>query len=185
MNTKDIIIDAARELFSKYGYKKVSMDEIALKANVTKKTVYSYFNDKDSLFLYFVHEELEVMKKKVEKEKVKSNNFTEFVSNSLYDIMMHRKKCELINNMFFESKEQESKTRKFLEVYEDEIIKYIESLINEQIENRVIRKCNANLIAFIMYRMYLDVLFDYNGEVDPKEAANEISIILNNGILNK
>jgi len=39
MNTKDVIINSARNLFSKYGYKKVSMDEIANDANVTKKTV--------------------------------------------------------------------------------------------------------------------------------------------------
>ena len=31
------IIEAARDLFSTYGYKRVSMDEIAKKANVTKK----------------------------------------------------------------------------------------------------------------------------------------------------
>ena len=36
------IINAARELFKNYGFKKVSMDEIARKAGVTKRTVYKY-----------------------------------------------------------------------------------------------------------------------------------------------
>ena len=36
------IVDAARKLFYKFGFKKVSMDEIAREAGVTKKTVYTY-----------------------------------------------------------------------------------------------------------------------------------------------
>ena len=39
MNKKEIVINKARDLFTTYGYKKVSMDEIAKKANVTKKTI--------------------------------------------------------------------------------------------------------------------------------------------------
>ena len=37
MNKRDIIIEEARKLFNSYGYKKVSMDELAKQANVTKK----------------------------------------------------------------------------------------------------------------------------------------------------
>ena len=39
MNKKEIIIETARNLFTNYGYKKVSMDEIATSAKVTKKTI--------------------------------------------------------------------------------------------------------------------------------------------------
>ena len=68
MNKKETVINTARELFTKYGYKKASMDEIAKEANVTKKTIYSYFKDKDSMFSYFIREELEKMKKRIEKK---------------------------------------------------------------------------------------------------------------------
>ena len=34
---KENVIESARLLFHKYGFKKVSMDEIAREANVTKK----------------------------------------------------------------------------------------------------------------------------------------------------
>ena len=40
MSKKDIVVEIARNLFSKYGYKKVSMDEVAKGAGVTKKTIY-------------------------------------------------------------------------------------------------------------------------------------------------
>ena len=51
---KEQIIAAARKLFTKYGYKKVSMDEIAREANVSKKTVYAYFKDKEELLKFFI-----------------------------------------------------------------------------------------------------------------------------------
>ena len=50
MNKKEDIIEKARILFTNYGYKRVSMDEVAREANVTKKTIYSYFKDKEDLF---------------------------------------------------------------------------------------------------------------------------------------
>ena len=57
MSKKEKVIETARELFSRYGYR-ISMDELAKEANVTKKTIYSYFKDKDELIKYFLYEEL-------------------------------------------------------------------------------------------------------------------------------
>ena len=37
MDKREAVIDTARRLFTKYGYKKVSMDEIAKESGVTKK----------------------------------------------------------------------------------------------------------------------------------------------------
>ena len=56
MNKKETVIETARELFSKYGYRKVSMDEIAKQSNVTKKTIYTYFKDKNEVKELIGHE---------------------------------------------------------------------------------------------------------------------------------
>ena len=65
MKEEQIII-AAKCLFTKYGFKKVSMDEIASEAGVTKKTVYTYFQSKEELLKYCIKEELGNMKKIIE-----------------------------------------------------------------------------------------------------------------------
>ncbi|MGV8943745.1 TetR/AcrR family transcriptional regulator [Thermomonas sp.] len=44
------ILAAAQRLFLIHGYERVSMDQIAAEAGVSKLTVYSHFGDKDSLF---------------------------------------------------------------------------------------------------------------------------------------
>lgn len=48
MNRKDVIIDALN-LFSRYGVKAVSMDQIARNSNISKRTLYEYFEDKGAL----------------------------------------------------------------------------------------------------------------------------------------
>lgn len=44
------ILEAAKRLFLTQGYERVSMDQIAAEAGVSKLTVYSHYGDKDSLF---------------------------------------------------------------------------------------------------------------------------------------
>ena len=44
------ILEAAKRMFTLHGYERVSMDQIAAEAGVSKLTVYSHFGDKDALF---------------------------------------------------------------------------------------------------------------------------------------
>jgi Transcriptional regulator len=49
METKERIVTKARDLFFRYGFKSVSMDDIAAGAGISKKTIYQFFTDKDEL----------------------------------------------------------------------------------------------------------------------------------------
>lgn len=44
------ILEAAKRMFTLHGFDRVSMDQIAAEAGVSKLTVYSHFGDKDALF---------------------------------------------------------------------------------------------------------------------------------------
>lgn len=48
------IVSTAMELFSEYGYEGVKIDEIALGAEVSKKTVYNYFSSKRDILIEFI-----------------------------------------------------------------------------------------------------------------------------------
>lgn len=56
MGTRQAILDAARQRFLHYGYKKTTIDEIAADAGVGKGTVYLYFGGKEDLLLTLVVE---------------------------------------------------------------------------------------------------------------------------------
>ena len=47
---RQAILDAAKRLFLSMGYANTSMDAVATEAGVSKLTVYSHFNDKETLF---------------------------------------------------------------------------------------------------------------------------------------
>ncbi|VBB45737.1 putative Regulatory protein TetR [uncultured Paludibacter sp.] len=49
MTKKEIIIQTASELFLKYGFKKISVNEICKNAQVSRKTYYTYFKNKEEL----------------------------------------------------------------------------------------------------------------------------------------
>ena len=51
MHLKDHIAASAIYLFSRNGIKRVSMDDVARKANVSKRTLYEFFGDKESLLI--------------------------------------------------------------------------------------------------------------------------------------
>ena len=51
MNLRDHIINTTIYLFSRNGIRRVSMDEVAHKANVSKRTLYDFFEDKEALLI--------------------------------------------------------------------------------------------------------------------------------------
>lgn len=61
-NTKDSIISVANKLFSRFGFQKTSMDEIAKTARKAKGSLYYHFASKEELFKEVVSREMSVLK---------------------------------------------------------------------------------------------------------------------------
>ena len=71
MEMKEKILDAALQLFCEKGYYNTTTNEIALKAGVSIGSLYSYFKDKDTVFLEVLdryHEKFDMAKKDVLKD---------------------------------------------------------------------------------------------------------------------
>lgn len=183
MDKKEEVIKTARELFTKYGYKKVSMDEIAKKSGVTKKTIYTYFKDKDSMFLYFIEEELNLMKDSTKTDVSDNMSFIESVAKSLYEMLLIRKNSELISSISKEIKTDE-KAREFLNFYDRQILNYIESRINEEINKGNIRVVDPHLTAFIIYKVFISVMFEYDKDIDEEKVTKQVTLILKEGLFN-
>lgn len=69
MKTKDDIratfINVAGNIFSKFGYKKTTMDEITDAARKGKSSIYYYFKNKEEIFEAVVEKEAGVLEKKI------------------------------------------------------------------------------------------------------------------------
>lgn len=186
MDKKSIVIDTARKLFSEYGYKRVSMDEIARESNVTKKTIYTYFKDKESMFKYFIDEELKNMKQIVDGIKKGNKSTINQISDVTYELLTYRNNSKLFNNLLKDLKtENKDKCESFIKLYDDEVVSYIEKRIEDAIKDGVIKKCDVHLSAFIIYKVFLSVMVEYDMKIDEKKVTNEIISILKDGLLNK
>jgi AcrR family transcriptional regulator len=60
METQTRILTKSHELFMLYGIRSVSMDEIANHLGMSKKTIYQYFKDKDSLVEGVINIEIQI-----------------------------------------------------------------------------------------------------------------------------
>ncbi len=66
MDTRTMILLAARELFLRKGYSNTTIDEIMSMAGLGKGTMYLYFKSKEDLFLSLILEEWTELQKKID-----------------------------------------------------------------------------------------------------------------------
>lgn len=179
---RESIVSCARELFKQYGYKKVSMDEIALKSGVTKKTIYRYFHDKEELFQYFITEELSQMKEIFDEVENQESAFLEKLTKGLKEILLFRKNSEFIRCIMIDINKGGCMLPNILKKYDDEVIDYLEEKIQKAIYSKEIKKCNAHLMAFVIYKMFFSIFFEYDQNIDIDEVILEVTSILRDGI---
>ncbi len=73
---RQAIASAALALFARDGYERTSVDAIAAEAGVSKRTVYSHYGDKESLFILVVRDTYALMRER----------FAEGVESTLRDV---------------------------------------------------------------------------------------------------
>lgn len=74
MDNKERILIKAEELFMRFGIRSVSMDDIANNLGMSKKTLYQYFSDKDSLVEAVVDLHINQMESDCVACRVEANN---------------------------------------------------------------------------------------------------------------
>lgn len=178
-------------LFNKYGFKKVTMDEIAREANVTKRTVYSYFSSKEELFKCIINEELENMKKiveDVEAENLKNGNqdFYGTVHQGIYKLLKYINKRKFLKNLVNEAEILKNPIIiENLKVIDSEVQNYIKQKLQDAINKGYIKVKDVDIVAYLIYKMYIALMFDWNEnnkKLDENIIADNIISILKTGL---
>lgn len=81
------LMEKAEELFLNYGYSRVSMEQIAGEAGISKMTIYKYFPSKDDLFIA-VMEQMTNFHTRLIMEMLSEKDHTLEKIESLYNYMM-------------------------------------------------------------------------------------------------
>lgn len=183
MTKREIVINTSRSLFTKYGFKKVTMDEIALKSGVTKKTIYSYFKDKNDLIKFFLYDEISKMKDIVIRIDEEDIDACDKVHKMIYSLLEFRREDELISK-FNENYLDIYIARECLDILNNSIISEIKRLLDKGIINGDIRSCDTQLTSFLIYKLYVSVMFEWNKPLDKLEVTENVMKFLKEGLFN-
>ena len=154
--TKDRLLDVAKERFDRFGFKKTTMDEISRDARVSKKTIYENFKSKEDLFAALFMKEALTARKYVLKEVAKSTDPLEKIRRYL-----------LVSREYFENhpfmvkilQDEEGlyapffKTKYQVDV-EEGMLTILARMVSEAVEQKKCRNLNPRLTAYIIFKLF-------------------------------
>lgn len=184
------IIEVSRKLFEKYGYKKVSMDEIAKEASVTRKTLYSYFKNKEEILKYFLNEEIQNMKAIVEKNEKRKKSFFDALNKTIFELMEYTRNRNFLKIIFEESEAFKNPVIiENLKVIDSTIQNYIKEKLDIAVANGEIYVKDTEVMAFLIFKMYIALLLEWDdnqkSKMNEKQIAETIISLLKNGLKTK
>ena len=185
MSKKEQVIESARELFSEYGYKRVSMDEIAKKSGVTKKTIYTYFKDKNELIKFFLYEELKKMKlmtKEVNKEKIP---YIEKINKLILKHFEYRSNSKLLQAFSKDGNLNLEIASSCEKILNQNIQGEIKRMLITAIDDGYIKECDTDIMAFVIYKIYIALMFEWEKPFDKDKATAKIMDFMKYGLFNR
>lgn len=151
MKILDKIIEASANLFMNYGYKSISMDDIASALGMSKKTIYKHVSNKDKLIKLTLIQYLQKEKKIVQSIVENSENaIDEFTAIGRHVIKMVRK---LKPTLIFDIKKYHSTHWKLIEEHH---YLFIHDIIRKNIERGIEEGLfRANIKPEIIAKLYI------------------------------
>lgn len=129
------ILQSAVDRFSKNGFDRTKMDEISSSADVSKGTLYNYFNSKEDLFHALCDDSLELLKIQLDTLFTSSKN--DLISNAeLFYENFQKIQKEGTAKVFFEALSESTRNPKLQEIlikHRLKIIKVVENYLQHQI----------------------------------------------------
>lgn len=151
-NTKKMLIEIARQLFAENGKKDVTMNDIAEASKKGRRTLYTYFNNKEEIYKAVIDKELDTI---LERLTIVSSQKTEPDVKLTNHILAHldavkdvvNRNGSLRADFFHDIYEVERKRRK-IDVRE---ISLIRSIISEGIEKNIFNRIDPDLSSIIIF----------------------------------
>ena len=151
-NTKKMLIEVARQLFAKNGKKEVTMNDIAEASKIGRRTLYTYFNNKEEIYKAVIDKELDtilerllVVSKQDAEPDIKLTNHILTHLDAVKDVV--NRNGSLRADFFHDIYEVERKRRK-IDVKE---IALIRAIIAEGVEKNIFKRMDLNLSSIIIF----------------------------------
>ncbi|HNX55790.1 MAG TPA: TetR/AcrR family transcriptional regulator [Prolixibacteraceae bacterium] len=109
---REHLINSARQVFMRYGFKKTALDDIAKEARKGKSTIYYYFKSKDEIFKAVIEAESEIRNQTIDEQVSAVEDPQQKLRTYIYVRMLSLKKVnnyyeaiknDLLDNLYFVS----------------------------------------------------------------------------------
>jgi|GEM_PF-1522894 len=179
---KQAILEIAADLFAKYGYDAVSMNDMAKKLKITKPALYYHFKGKREIYLESLNQVIEAHKKRLEEAIATKGSVEEKLRRfSIAHIGVHSAKDSSRFVPFIrEISRKDKKILNFLTNKKEEMFEIIEPLMEEVIEKngKNSRFVDARMISMMfmgaMNSFIADKMLYGKSEWTPEMVADQI-----------
>lgn len=186
---KDSIIDVARNIFSKFGFKKTTMEDIAHACHKGKSSIYYYFKSKEEIYQAVVEKESDILKIEIVKsinrevdpqDKLKNYVIARMTTYNKFANFYHAIKDEYLSHLDFIDRIRKK--------YENEEKNIVEQILKEGVKSKIFKIEDTRLaaIAIVTAMKGLEIpLFWEENEKSIEERQHELLNILFYGIIKR
>ena len=186
---KETIVNVARHIFSRFGFRKTTMDEISIASRKGKSSIYYYFASKEEIFQAVVEKEASILKA----ELIKANLEAVSPAQKLkMHVMARMHTMEKLANFYSAIKDDYLSHLDFIEKirkkYDQEEIQMMENILVEGVENGVFEIEDTSLaaIAIVTALKGLEIpLFWGMEEKDLEHRLDNVIHILFHGVVKR
>ena len=152
LKTRNILVDVARQLFAKKGLESTTMNDIAIASGKGRRTLYTYFKNKEEIYLAVIIAELERLSEKMsevaDKHLSPEDKLVEIIYAHLNLIKEAVSRNGNLRAEFFRDIWMVEKVRKNFDQAE---IKLFTRVLEEGIESDEFNIENVSLVAEVMH----------------------------------
>ena len=150
--TRNQLVDVARQLFASDGVESTTMNDIALASGKGRRTLYTYFNSKDEIYMAVVESELdklfERMKAVAEKDIAPDEKFVELIYAHLEAVKETVYRNGTLRGRFFRDIWKVEKVRKSFDQREVALFK---AVLEDGVGNGIFKTESPDLLAVILH----------------------------------
>ena len=186
---REQIIEASRQIFSRFGFKKTTMDEIAQGVRKGKSSIYYYFSSKEDIYKAVIEKEAALIRDELASAIGKVDDPIEKLKT--YVTVRMRTFHAMVN--FYEAIKNEFLTHldfinKIREKYDKEEMQMVESFLKDGVNRNQFIVDNTELaaIAIVTAMKGLEIpLFKYNNQLNWDERIDHLLNVLLYGIVRR
>lgn len=184
------IVGVARRIFTRHGFRKTTMEEIARHSRMGKSSVYYYFKSKEDIFRAVVEFEAQVLKERLSRIISKNNSPLERLKAYILFRLHHTRTLEnfyaALNEEALSHMEFILEIRRNFEIEEQELVSEI---LLDGMKEGVFQMSSAEIgaiaISTMMKGLELPLILDESHKADREELMEDLLRVLLYGLLKR